>query len=100
MTRSPVHISSWVFTTLTFSVVGLTPLCAGGAQEAGGAIRTDSAVHAAPGDDGIKLQRLIEGLSAWKLRRPENNGRWPRPSCHKSRRSPTRDSSSDINACR
>lgn len=65
MTRSPVHISSWVFTTLTFSVVGLTPLCAGGAQEAGGAIRPDSAVHVAPGDDGINLQRLIEGLSAW-----------------------------------
>lgn len=61
MPRSPIHASSWVFTTLTFSVVGLTSLCAGGAQEA---IRQDSAVHAAPGDNGINLLSLIEGLSA------------------------------------
>ncbi|MBY0247493.1 MAG: hypothetical protein K2Q17_07485 [Nitrospiraceae bacterium] len=44
--------------------MGLTPLCPGGAQEAGGAIRPDSAVPAAPGDDGINLQSLIEELSA------------------------------------
>ena len=58
MKRSPVHSSSWVFTAFTFSVVGLTPLWAGGAT------RPDSAVHAAPGDDGINLQSLIEELSA------------------------------------
>ena len=64
MKRSPFQISSWVFSALTFSVVGLTPVCASGAQEAGGATRPDSAVHAAPGDDGINLQSLIEELSA------------------------------------
>lgn len=64
MTRSPFHISSWVFSALTFSVVGLTPLCAGGAQEIGGATRSDTAVPMAPGDDRITLQSLIEELSA------------------------------------
>jgi outer membrane protein TolC len=44
--------------------LGLTPLYASGAQEIGGATRPDSAVHTAPGDDRINLQRLIEELSA------------------------------------
>jgi len=47
-----------------FSVVGLTPLCASGALETGGATRPDSAVHTAPGDDRINLQSLIEELVA------------------------------------
>lgn len=64
MKRSPFHISSWVFSALTFSVVGLTPLCAGGAQEMGGATRPDTAIPTAPGDDRINLQSLIEELSA------------------------------------
>ena len=64
MTRSPFHISSWVFSALTFYVLGLTPLCAGGAQEIGGATRPNNAVHAAPGDERINLQSLIEELSA------------------------------------
>ena len=36
MERSPFCIFSWVFSALTFSVVGLIPLCASGAQEAVG----------------------------------------------------------------
>ena len=64
MTRSLVHIPSWVFSALTFSVVGLTPLCAGSAQEVSGAARSDTAVLLAPGDDRINLQSLIEELSA------------------------------------
>ena len=68
MTRSPFHILSWVFTALAFSVVGLTPLCAGGAQETGGAMRSDTAVPMAPGDDRINLQSLIEEMS---VRSPE-----------------------------
>lgn len=35
MKRSPFHISSWVFSAFTFSVVGLTPLYASGVQEIG-----------------------------------------------------------------
>ena len=64
MKRSPFHISSWVFSALTFSVVGLTPLCASGAQEIGGATRSDTVVLMAPGDDRINLQSLIEEMSA------------------------------------
>ena len=64
MKRSPFHISSWVFSTLTFSLVGLTPLCAGGAQEIGGVTRSDTAVPTTPGDDRINLQSLIEELVA------------------------------------
>lgn len=64
MKRSPFHISSWVFSALTLSVVGLTPLCAGGAQEIGGATRSDTAVPMALGDDRINLQSLIEEMSA------------------------------------
>ncbi len=64
MTRSLVHIPSWVFSALTFSIVGLTPLCAGSAQEVSGAARSDTAVLLAPGDDRINLQSLIEELSA------------------------------------
>jgi len=62
--RSPFHILSWVFSALTLSVVGLTPLCASGAQEIGGATRSDTAVPMAPGDDRINLQSLIEELVA------------------------------------
>lgn len=68
MKRSPFHISLWVFSTLTFSVVGLSPLCAGGAQEIGGATRSDTAVPMASGDDRINLQSLIEEMS---VRSPE-----------------------------
>ena len=64
MTRSPFHISSWVFSALALSAVGLTPLCASGAQEIGGATRSDTAVPMAPGDDRINLQSLIEELVA------------------------------------
>ncbi len=64
MTRSLVLIPSWVFSALTFSIVGLTPLCVGGAQDIGGAARSDTAVPLAPGDDRIYLQSLIEELSA------------------------------------
>ena len=64
MKRSPFHISSWVFTALTFSLVGLTPLCASGAQEIGGTTRSDTAVPMALGDDRINLESLIEELSA------------------------------------
>jgi hypothetical protein len=66
--RSPFHISSWVFTALTFSIVGLTPLYAGGAQEIGGATRSDTAAPMAPSDDRINLQSLIEEIS---VRSPE-----------------------------
>jgi outer membrane protein TolC len=62
--RSPFHISSWVFSAFTLSVVGLTPLCASGAQEIGGATRSDTAVPMTPGDDRINLQSLIEEMSA------------------------------------
>ncbi|MBY0249597.1 MAG: TolC family protein [Nitrospiraceae bacterium] len=62
MTRSLVHIPSWVFSALTLSVVGLTPLCASAAQETGGATRPESAVHMAPGDDRINLQSLNDEL--------------------------------------
>lgn len=64
MTRSPFHISSWVFSALALSAVGLTPLCASGAQEIGGATRSDTAAPMAPGDDRINLQSLIEELVA------------------------------------
>ena len=64
MTRSLIQIPSWVFSALTLSVVGLTPLCASGAQETGGATRPDSAVHMAPDDDRINLQSLIEEVVA------------------------------------
>ena len=64
MKRSPFHISLWVLSTLTFSVVGLSPLCAGGAQEIGGATRPNNAVHAASGDDRLNPQSLIEELVA------------------------------------
>ena len=64
MTRSPFHISSWVFSALALSAVGLTPLCASGAQEIGGTTRSDTAVPLAPGDDRINLQSLIEELVA------------------------------------
>lgn len=64
MTRSPFHISSWVFSALALSAAGLTPLCAGGAQEISGATRSDTAVPMAPGDDRINLQSLIEELVA------------------------------------
>ncbi|WP_219999472.1 TolC family protein [Nitrospira lenta] len=64
MKPSLVHIPAWVFSALTLSVVGLTPLCASGAQETGGATRPDSVVHMAPGDDRITLQSLIEEVVA------------------------------------
>jgi outer membrane protein TolC len=62
--RSPVHISSWVFSVLTFAVVGLTPLYASGGQEIGGATRSDNPAPMAPHDDRINLQSLIEEISA------------------------------------
>ena len=64
MTRSLVYISSWVFSALTLSVVGLTPLCASGAQETGAATLPESVVHMASGDDRINLQGLIEEVVA------------------------------------
>ena len=66
--RSPVHILSWVFSTLTFSVIGLTPLCASDAQEIGGTTRSSTAAPMAPSDDRINLQSLIEEISS---RNPE-----------------------------
>ena len=42
MTRTPFYISSWVISTLTISVVGLTPLCASGAQEAASSWKSPS----------------------------------------------------------
>lgn len=76
MKRSPVHISSWIFSALTLSVVGLTPLSASGAQETGGATRVNTAVPLAPGNDriiyGVSSRKCLPG--ARKLRRPENNG--------------------------
>ena len=64
MTQSLVRISSWVFSALTLSVVGLTPLCASAAQETGAALRQESAVHTAPSEDRINLQSLNEELVA------------------------------------
>ena len=68
MKRSPVHILSWVLSTLTLSVVGLTPLCVSDAQEIGGTTRSNTAAPMAPNDDRINLQSLIEEISA---RNPE-----------------------------
>ena len=64
MKRSPFHISSWVFSALMLSALGLTPLCAGEAQEVGDAVRSDTPVSLAPGDARINLQSLIEELVA------------------------------------
>ncbi|MBI3357229.1 MAG: TolC family protein [Nitrospirae bacterium] len=62
VTRLLVHIPSWIFAALTFAVVSLAPLWVSGAQDTGGATRSDTAVHTAPGDDRITLQSLIEEL--------------------------------------
>ena len=64
MEQPPVHISSWVFSALIFSIVGFTPLCASGVQEIGGATRSDTTAPMAPHDDRINLQSLIEEISA------------------------------------
>lgn len=101
--RSPVHISSWIFSALTLSVVGLTPLSASGAQETGGATRVDTAVPMAPGNaigsiSRVSSRKCLPG--ARKLRRPENDGRRPRPSCFKSKHFPLQGFSLDISACR
>ena len=64
MKRSLVQISSWVFSTIMFTIVGLTPLYASGVQELGGAMRSDTTVPMAPYDDRINLQNLIEEISA------------------------------------
>lgn len=60
MTQSPIHISSWAFSALTFSVVGHTPSCVGGAQEIGGATRPDAPIPVAPGDDRITRSPEIQ----------------------------------------
>ncbi|MGQ0666369.1 MAG: TolC family protein [Nitrospiraceae bacterium] len=64
MTRSLVHIPSWIFSVFTFAVVGLSPLWVSGAQESSGTTRSDSGVHTASGDDRIALRSLIEELAA------------------------------------
>ncbi|MBX9657935.1 MAG: TolC family protein, partial [Nitrospiraceae bacterium] len=65
MKRSPVPISSWIFSALALYVMGgLIPLTASGAQETGGATRSDTAVHTVSGDDRINVQSLIEELVA------------------------------------
>ena len=62
--RLIVPIPSWLFPAVTFYVLGLTPLCASGAQETGGATRPDSAVHTGLSEDRTNLQSLIEELVA------------------------------------
>ncbi|MDP3091698.1 MAG: TolC family protein, partial [Nitrospira sp.] len=76
MKRSFVHIPSWIFAALTLCVLGLTPLSASGAQEMGGAMRQESAVHTGPGDDRINLQSLIEELVARSPEMKAARERW------------------------
>jgi len=64
VTRSLIHISSWVFSALTLYILGLPPLAAGGAQEIGRPTGQDSAIHTASGEDRIKLQNLIDEIVA------------------------------------
>ncbi|WP_455387856.1 TolC family protein [Petrachloros mirabilis] len=64
MTRSLIHISSWVFSALTLYILGLPPLAAGGPQKIDGATSEDRALHTASGGDRIKLQNLIDEIVA------------------------------------
>ena len=64
MTRSLIQIPVRVGPVFTLCLIGLIPLSASGAQETGGAIRQESAVHTAPSEDRINLQSLIEEMSA------------------------------------
>lgn len=63
MKRSRLYITSWFFSVLAFCVVGLSPLNASGVQEIDGATRPHTIGHAAPGDDRINLQSLIEEVT-------------------------------------
>jgi len=62
--RSLFRITSWAFSALTFCLLGLPPLDAGGAQEIGRPTGQDSAVHTASAEDRIKLQNLIDEIVA------------------------------------
>lgn len=76
MKRSLVHSLPWVFSALTLSILGLTPLSASGAEETGGVTRSDSAAHTAPGDDRIHLQSLIEELARQNPEIKASRERW------------------------
>jgi len=60
--RSLFHISSWVFSAVTFYVLSLPPLVAGGALETGHATNLTSAIPLATGEDRITLQSLIDEM--------------------------------------
>jgi hypothetical protein len=103
MKRSPVPISSWIFSALALYVMG-------------GLIHTDCQRHKrlvvprARIPQSIRYLVMIGSMSRvssrnWslgvrKLRRPENDGRQPRPSYRKSKHSLIRDSNLGISACR
>lgn len=76
MTRSLVHILSWIFSTIAFAVVDLSPLYANGSQETDGVTRSNSGVHTAPGNDRITLQALIEELVARNPEIQASRQRW------------------------
>lgn len=64
MPRLLTHFPLWGFATLTFSVLSLSPPNASGAQEVGGAVRSETTTVTESGHEQIHLPSLIEELSA------------------------------------